>query len=104
MMYFWEKRTSNVKKISKTLLIDSSTLTPLLKKLEKKGLVERAKDKEDGRNLMISITEKGLGLREKALVIPEKIGKCLGLSREEAEAFYMILYKILMNTKRREIS
>jgi DNA-binding MarR family transcriptional regulator len=60
MMYLWEKKTSNVKEIGKTLLLDSSTLTPLLKKLESKGFITRVRSSEDERNLIIEITEKGM--------------------------------------------
>ena len=80
MMYFWEKRESNVSEISRTLVIDSSTLTPLLRKLEHKGYIERKRSTEDERNLVVKVTEKGLNLREKAEKVPEKIGKCMNLT------------------------
>ncbi len=99
MMYFWEKEKSNVKEIGKTLLLDSSTLTPLLKKLEKKGYVTRVRSSIDERNLEVAITDKGKQLKEKALSIPEKMGKCVNLSKEEAETLYKIMYKILTNVE-----
>lgn len=100
MMYFWEVKTSNVKEISKTLLIDSATLTPLLKKLEKKEYITRKKSTKDERNLEIKITEKGLKLRDKALKIPEKMAQCIDLSKEDVEIFSKILYKILINIEK----
>ena len=102
MMYFWEKEKSNVKEIGKTLLLDSSTLTPLLKKLEKKGYVTRVRSSIDERNLEVAITDKGKQLKEKALSIPEKMGKCVNLSKEEAETLYKIMYKILTNIEMEE--
>ena len=99
MMYFWEKKSSNVKEISNTLLLDSSTLTPLLKKLENKGYITRVRSVKDERNLDVTITEKGMLLRDKALSIPEKIGKCINLSKEEAETLYKLTYKVLANTR-----
>ena len=66
MMYFWEKEKSNVKEVGKTLLLDSSTLTPLLKKLENKGFITRIRSTIDGRNLDIELTEKGRNLKNKA--------------------------------------
>lgn len=99
MIYFWEKEKSNVKEIGKTLLLDSSTLTPLLKKLEKKGYVTRVRSSIDERNLEVAITDKGKQLKEKALSIPEKMGKCVNLSKEEAETLYKIMYKILTNVE-----
>ncbi len=100
MMYFWEVKTSNVKEISKTLVIDSATLTPLLKKLEKKEYITRTKSTRDERNLEIKITEKGLKLRDKAINIPEKMAQSIDLSKEEAEYLYKIIYKILINIER----
>ena len=100
MMYFWEKKTSNVKEIGKTLLLDSSTLTPLLKKLETKGYITRIRSTKDERNLEVSITEKGLKLKDKARSVPEKIAKCIHLSKEEAETLYLLTYKVLKNIEK----
>ena len=102
MMYFWEKEKSNVKEIAKTLWLDSSTLTPLLKKLENKGYITRERSTYDERNLDVSVTKKGMNLRNKALGIPEKMGKCLNLSKEETKTLYEIIYKILMNVEKEE--
>lgn len=100
MMYFWEKRESNVSEISRTLVIDSSTLTPLLRKLEHKGYIERKRSTEDERNLVVKVTEKGLNLREKAVKVPEKIGKCMNLTAEEAKTLYNLMYKVLTNIEK----
>lgn len=100
MMYFWEKEKSNVKEIGKALLLDSSTLTPLLKKLENKGFITRIRSKIDGRNLEVEITEKGKKLKEKAKSIPKAMGKCIDLSNEEAITLYSLMYKVLINVER----
>ena len=97
MMYFWEKETSNVKEIGKALILDSSTLTPLLKKLENKGYITRIRSTKDERNLVITLTEKGKLLREQALSVPAQVGNCINLSKEEAEMLYKLTYKILVN-------
>lgn len=97
MMYFWEFGSSNVKAIGKALLLDPSTLTPLLKKLESKGYLTRTRSKEDERNLIVELTESGGALKDKALEIPQKIGCCLGLSEEEGLILYQTLYKMLRN-------
>lgn len=102
MMYFWEKRKSNAKEISETLLLDPSTLTPLLKKLEAKNYVQIARSTTDGRNLEIEITEKGLDLRDQALTVPGKVSKCIDLTKEEAETLYKLMYKILLNTQKED--
>ena len=95
MMYFWEFGSSNVKTIGKTLLLDSSTLTPLLKKLEEKQYITRTKNKTDERNLVLELTEKGKQLQEKALSVPDEISNCINLSKEEKIVLYKLLYKIL---------
>ena len=102
MMYFWEVGSSNVKDISQVLLLDSGTLTPLLKKLEMKGYITRVRSVKDERNLEVSITEKGLDLRKKALSIPEDMAKCIDLSKEEAEMLYSLIYKVLKNVLKEE--
>ena len=97
MMVLWEKGEINVKALGDTLYLDSGTLTPLLKKLEAKGLVKRTRSLEDERSLIISITEKGMALRQKAAGIPRAIAGCTPLDAEEAATLYRILYKILGN-------
>ena len=102
MMYFWEKEKSNVKEIGNTLLLDSSTLTPLLKKLENKGYITRERSSIDERNLEVKITDKGKKLKSKALSIPDKMGKCVNLTKEEGATLYSLMYKVLMNIERDE--
>ena len=97
MMYFWEKRTSNVKEMGNILLLDSSTLTPLLKKLEVKGYITRSRSLADERNLIVSVTDKGLKLRDKALNIPVEMTKCVDLDAKEIKTLYEITNKILNN-------
>ena len=102
MMYFWEYGSSNVKAIGKTLLLDPSTLTPLLKKLEAKGYITRTRSERDERNLIVSLTESGEELKNRAVDIPCKIGKCLDLSEKEAAELYRILYKVLQNVEKEQ--
>ena len=102
MMYFWDKKESNVKELSKTLIIDSSTLTPLLIKLENKGYIKREKSNLDERNLNITLTKDGEDLKEQARLIPEKAGKCVGLNIDEAKKLYELIYKVLNNILKEE--
>lgn len=95
MMVMWEHREMSVKELGKKLLLDSGTLTPLLKTLEKKELVTRVRSKTDERFLVVTITEKGMALREKAVDIPAKIGGCINLGKEEAVQLYATLRKLL---------
>jgi len=95
MMLLWEYRSMTVKEIGARLYLDSGTLTPLLKKLEQKGLLDRARSKQDERNLIVTITDEGMALREKAVEIPAKLAKCVNLTPEEAKQLYGLLYKIM---------
>ena len=96
MMVLWEKESLNVKELGSQLYLDSGTLTPLLKKLENKGYITRCRCKEDERNLIISITEKGEALKEEAAHIPaEMTEKWVNLSKDEIKSMYHSLYKLL---------
>ena len=97
LMVLWERRIVSVKELGSILYLDSGTLTPVLKSLEKKGYLKRYRNKEDERVLMAEITAEGESLKEKARDIPLKVGNCLGLNEEEAKQLYGILYKILNN-------
>ena len=95
MMVLWEEGPVNEKFLCEALFLKSNTLTPLLKKLTEKGYVKKEKDSGDERNLIVSLTDEGKALREKALCVPAGIVKEFHLSSEEAMALYQILYKIL---------
>lgn len=95
MMVMWEKKCVNVKELGECLYLDSGTLTPLLKKLEAKKLITRMRSEKDERNLVVTITDVGEALKEKAVEVPEQIAKCTNLSPQEAESLYHILYKML---------
>lgn len=95
MMVLWEKKTVNLKLLGEHLYLDSGTLTPLLKKLEKQGLISRKRSRDDERNLTVTITEKGEKLKEKAITIPQRLGQCINMSPEEIQTLYQLLYKLL---------
>ena len=95
MMVLWEKRSMNVKSLGEHLYLDSGTLTPLLKKMEAQGLVLRKRGDQDERNVIVTITEQGEQLKDKALEIPLKMKECIPISPEEAQLLYQLLYKVL---------
>jgi DNA-binding MarR family transcriptional regulator len=65
------------------LYLDSGTLTPLLKRLEAKGLIRRERSADDERAVNVIITEAGKKLKKKAAGIPAQMAKCLPLSTQE---------------------
>nr|WP_294494066.1 MarR family transcriptional regulator [uncultured Anaerosporobacter sp.] len=95
MLVMWEKSKITVKELGECLYLDSGTLTPVLKKLEAKGYVSRSRSKEDERNLDVTLTSQGKQLREEAVDIPSKVGRCIDLNKEEALKLYELLYKVL---------
>jgi len=95
MMVLWEHKTMNVKAMGEILYLDSGTLTPVLKKLESKGYITRQRSTADERNLVVTITDAGEALKEKAVTVPAAIAKCSNLDPEEAAELYRILYKML---------
>ena len=95
MMVMWEHKELRVKEVGKYLYLDSSTLTPLLKRLEEKGYVERHRSTKDERDLIVSITDTGNALREKALSVPQHLTACVNIEPEKAQSLYAILYELL---------
>ena len=97
MMYFFHEKTSNLKSIGKVLMLDSSTLTPLLKKLEKKGFITREKSSTDERNLIVTITEEGSALKPKLQKVRKEIKRICNLTEEEVEMIHKITNKLVIN-------
>ena len=95
MMVMWEHKELRVKEVGQFLYLDSSTLTPLLKRLEEKGYVARRRSKQDERDLIVSITKEGEALREKALTVPGRLASCVDMEPKKAQALYGILYELL---------
>ena len=95
MMVMWEHRELRVKEIGKYLFLDSSTLTPLLKRLEEKGYVTRQRSAQDERDLIVTLTDSGEALRERAVTIPERLSACVALEPQKAQDLYALLYEVL---------
>ena len=95
MMVLWESHCVTVKELGLRLYLDSGTLTPLLKKMESKGLLTRKRSEEDERSLLVTITEKGEKLRDQAVDIPTKLAQCVNLTPDETKTIYRLLYKLL---------
>jgi DNA-binding MarR family transcriptional regulator len=99
MLVLWEHQQLSVKEIGEKLLLDSGTLTPLLKKLESRKLVSRLRSAADERIVMVSLTKNGAALKEKAVNVPESFKCSLGLSLEEMGSLRDSINKILERTK-----
>jgi DNA-binding MarR family transcriptional regulator len=83
MLVLWENNTITLKEMGSKLYLDSGTLTPLLKRLESLDLLERERSSEDERVLNVTVTEKGLNLREQALKVPQGILNSINTDLQE---------------------
>ncbi len=95
LLVLWEEDSLPVGEICQRLMLDNGTLSPLLKKMEHAGLLLRSRQQADERVVLISHTDDGRALQEKAKDIPLKIGSSIPLSKEEAQILYGLLYEIL---------
>ncbi len=91
----WEYGETTVGDLCRRLLLDNGTITPLVKKMEEAGYVERHRCPEDERVVKVRLTEKGWALRERAAEVPSQVGKCFPLSAEEAGTLYTLLHKLM---------
>ena len=101
MMVLWEEGEVNEKFLCEALFLQSNTMTPLLKKLTEKGYIRKERSGADERKLVITLTESGRALQEKALCVPESIAKEFALTPEEAMSLYQTLYKILEQERKK---
>ena len=99
-LVLWEKDGVSVTEIGNRLMLDNGTLSPLLKKMEKAGYVERRRCREDDRVVEITLTDEGRALQEKAKDIPQKVAGCIDLPVEKAQQLYALLYEMLDNHKK----
>lgn len=99
LMVLWEKDHVSVKEIGEKLYLDSGTLTPLLNKLISKGYIKKETKPNDNRELIISLTKKGIELKKEAYEIPPLIASKVKLTKEEGKELYRLLYKVLEGFK-----
>lgn len=98
MLVLWQYKKLSVNEIGNKLMLESNTLTPLLKRLEKQGLISRNRLANDERVVEISLTEKGLNLKKQARVIPEKLAYSLsssGVIQDELDQMKNTLLKLI---------
>ena len=97
MMAMWEHEELSVKELGELLFLDSGTLTPVLKTLEKKGLLLRKRSTKDERILLVTLTKNGKNLKDKAVEIPLKMQGCLSINEKDAKELYRILHSLMDN-------
>jgi len=98
-LVLWEKDGISVSEIGSRLMLDNGTLSPMLKKMEQAGYIERKRSSDDDRVVIVSLTKKGRDLQEKAKDIPVKVGGCIDLPPEKAIQLHGLLHELLENQK-----
>ncbi|MCR5615372.1 MAG: MarR family transcriptional regulator [Saccharofermentans sp.] len=94
-LVLWEEDGITVGDLCRRLMLDTGTVTPMLKNTEKQGLITRTRSIDDERVVVINLTKEGKDLYRKAKDIPAKVGSCVKLSKTEAMQLYKTLYKLL---------
>lgn len=95
MMVMWEHKSISVRDMGKLLFLDSGTLTPMLKKMEKAGWIQRKRSESDERMVILTITARGEELHDKAAEIPSKMARCVTLENDDALRLYSLLNKLV---------
>ncbi len=98
-LVLWERDGLSVGELCERLMLDNGTLSPLLKKMQQAGYVERRRSEEDDRVVVVTLTEAGRALQEQAKDVPAKVAACIELPPEKAQTLYELLYELLENQK-----
>jgi DNA-binding MarR family transcriptional regulator len=100
LLVLWERDSQPVKQIGAALQLDYGTVSPLLKRLETRGLVTRRRQAGDERSVVVSLTPEGIALRERAATIPPAIGCALGLDDEGRRNLIDVLRAVTQSAQR----
>ena len=95
MMVLWETPCVSSRQLGRRLFLDSGTLTPVLKRLETMGYVNRKRDEKDERNLIVTLTEAGQALKQRAAFVPGQMTACIRMEPEDALQLYTLLHRLL---------
>ena len=101
-LVLWEHDGLTVGEIGQRLMLDNGTLSPLLKKMEQAGYIERRRSRDDERVVVITLTEAGRAMRDRAKDVPAQVDGCIALPPDKAQTLYALLYEVL-ETQRNSI-
>ena len=99
LLVLWEVDSITIKELGKKLFLDSGTLTPMLKRMETNQVIKRQRSLEDERSVIITLTEKGKGLKDKATCIPSQLLENLSMETDELVRFDKALETILLHLR-----
>lgn len=101
LLVLWEEEPQTVNQIGHKLQLDSGTLTPLLKRLQTKGIISRHRKSCDERVVEISLTDAGHSLKKKAELIPQQVMTTMDVTAEELAELKAVVVKILARRQNR---
>ena len=102
LLVLWEKDTQPVNDIAKRLYLETNTVTPLLQRMEKQGIITRAKGEKDARQMIVKLTKKGKMLQETLSEVPDTVGNaviCKSVTYETAPELFRMLDDIIAKLK-----
>lgn len=99
LMVLWKEKEQTVGQLGEKVFLDSGTLTPLLKRMQQKGMLDRRRSPKDERVVILSLTQKGILLKEKAKDIPQKLMESMQVTQEEVLLLKDIVTRILNKQK-----
>jgi len=98
LMVLWEKDAQPVNDIAKRLMLETNTVTPLLKRMEQQGIITRSKGQADARQVIVKLTEKGQNLQNLLTDVPTKVGNavtCKSVTPDTVPALFGMLDDII---------
>ena len=105
LLVLWEKDAQPVNDIAKRLMLETNTVTPLLKRMEAEGILTRTQGTKDARQMIVKLTRKGCGLKEKLVKVPETVGSsvlCESVTPETIPGLYGMLDGIIRQLKEKQ--
>ncbi|UAL45950.1 MarR family winged helix-turn-helix transcriptional regulator [Sutcliffiella horikoshii] len=96
LLVLWERDAISVKELGEKLILDSGTLTPMLKRMETNQLITRSRSKKDERSVVITLTSKGKALNKEVECIPNKFLEKISLNTDELKALSELLTKLVV--------
>ena len=102
LMVLWEKYSQPVNDIARRLMLETNTVTPLLKRMEAEGILTRVKGEKDARQMIVKLTRKGHGLKTKLMNVPDTVGSailCESVTPETVPGLFGMLDDIINQLK-----
>lgn len=103
LLVLWEKDQQPVNDIAKRLVLETNTVTPLLKRMETEGIVTRSQGEKDARQTIVKLTKKGRDLQKKLIDVPETVGNaviCESVTPETVPGLFCMLDDIIKQLKK----